>query len=148
MVREILKTSCHILFDEAALKQWSIPVELIKQKAPQYTRETSDSTLFMEPSYRSIQETPAMSATLEAPDNYAVAPTTNTGVGVGIHNNGEGLKRAGTPPLSVEESLDAVDAVQKMGDQLKRNRFWWILEIVPSYYMWQNEKDEWVGEWR
>jgi uncharacterized protein (DUF2235 family) len=142
MVREILKTSCHILFDEAALKQWSIPVDLIKQGAPAHTRETSDSTLYMEPSHRPGQKTLAMPATLETPDSYAVAPTTGVSV-----SNGNDLKRAATPPLSAEESLDAVDAVQKIGDQLKRNRFWWILEIVPTHYMWQNEKDEWVGGW-
>ncbi|KAH9080201.1 hypothetical protein EDB83DRAFT_2503382 [Lactarius deliciosus] len=96
MVREILKTNCHILFDEAALEQWGVPVAMIKQQAvPERTRETSDSTLYVEPS-----------------------------------------------------RFDAEDAVEKMGDQLKKNRFWWMLEIIPTYFVWQNEKDEWVGRWR
>ena len=140
MVREILKTTCHILFDEAALKQWGIPVELIKQVAPERTPET---TLYMEPFYGPVQETPT---TPETPDNYAVAPRTGTGMGVSIPN-GDDLKRAATPPPSIEESLDAAGAIQGVGDQLKRDMFWWILEIMPTHYEWQNEKDEWVGGW-
>ncbi|KAH9045010.1 hypothetical protein EDB84DRAFT_1634778 [Lactarius hengduanensis] len=136
MVREILKTNCHIQFDEAALNQWGIPVAMIKRQAvPERTRETSDSTLYMEPSSRHDQKTPAPP---ETPGGYA----TDTDV-LGIPNRDD-TKRA---PLSVEESLDAEDAVEKMGDQLKKNRFWWVLEIIPTYYVWQNEKDAWVGKW-
>ncbi|KAH8989053.1 hypothetical protein EDB92DRAFT_1947605 [Lactarius akahatsu] len=136
MVREILKTNCHIHFDEAALNQWGIPVAMIKEQAvPERTRETSDSTLYMEPSSRHDQKT---SAPTETPGDYA----TGTDV-LGIPDGGD-TKRA---PPSVEESLDAEDAVEKMGDQLKKNRFWWVLEIIPTYYVWQNEKDAWVGRW-
>jgi len=143
MVREILKTRCHILFDEAALKQWGIPVAMIKQVAPERSRETSDSTLYIEPS-RSSRETPA---TPEMPDNHAVALGTGSGTDASIPG-GDDLKRAATPPPSVEELLDSLDAVEKMGDQLKRNVFWWFLEIVPTYYVWQDEKNEWLGKWR
>src|SRR6266702_524354 len=141
MVREILKTRCHILFDEAALKQWGIPVATIKRAVRE---RTPDSTLYMEPSSRSAQVT---LATPETPDNHAVTlRTASTGTDVGIPN-GDDLKRAATPP-SVEESLDALDAVEEIGDQLKTSMFWWILEIIPTYNVWQNEQDEWVGGWR
>lgn len=144
MVREILKTRCHILFDEAALKQWSIPVAMIKQVAPEQTPETSDSTVYMEPSSGSGQETPE---TPETPDNRAVALRTAS-TDAGIHGEDD-VERAATPPppLSIEESLDAVDAMKRMGNQLKVNVFWWLLEIIPTYYVWQNEQDEWVGGW-
>ncbi|KAI9443508.1 hypothetical protein H4582DRAFT_2197715 [Lactarius indigo] len=136
MVREILKTKCHIRFDEAALNQWGIPIAMIKQQA--VPRETSDSTLYTEPSSRLDKKTPAPP---ETPGDHAVAMT---GTDVLSIPDGDDTKRA---PPSVEESLDASDAVEKMGDQLKKNRFWWVLEIIPTYYVWQNEKDEWVGRW-
>ncbi|KAI9465061.1 hypothetical protein BJY52DRAFT_1114503 [Lactarius psammicola] len=145
MVREILKTQCHILFDEAALKQWGIPVAMVKQVSPERTRETSDSTLYVESS-RSSQERPAIPETPETSDNHALALETGSDTDASIPG-GDDLKRAVTPPPSVEELLDSLDAVEKMGDQLKRNAFWWVLEIIPTYYVWQNEKDEWVGRW-
>jgi hypothetical protein len=123
MVREILKTKCHILFDETALKEWSIPVEKIKQ-APDsgHLREISDSTTLHTPQ---VTLTP-----LKPPDMPDL-----------------GKESAGT---ATPESLDAdaLDAVQDIGDQLKKNAFWWIIEIIPTNYMWQNEQDEWVGGWR
>ncbi|KAH9060461.1 hypothetical protein EDB87DRAFT_1562060 [Lactarius vividus] len=135
MVREILKTQCHIRFDEAALNQWGIPIAMIKQQAvPERTRETSDSTLYTEPLSRHDQKTPAPPET----------PGGLTGKDVFSIPDADDTKQA---PQPIEESLDAEDAVEKMGDQLKKNRFWWVLEIIPTYYVWQNEKDEWVGRW-
>jgi hypothetical protein len=124
MVREIMKTRCHILFDEAALKEWSISAELFKQ-APDpelLTRETSDFTLYIPQVTPTPPKTPDMSIAL-----------------------GSAGPEAGMP-----ESLDAdaLNAVQSIGDQLKRNVFWWVIEIIPTNYMWQNEQDEWVRRWR
>lgn len=125
MVREILKTRCHILFDETALNEWSISAEIIQQ-APdsdsELMRETSDSALYI----------PKVTATPpETPDMPNVA-----------------LRSAG-PEAVMPESLnaDALDAVQGIGDQLKGSVFWWVIEIIPTNYMWQNEQDEWVRRW-
>ncbi|KAH9979975.1 hypothetical protein BGW80DRAFT_1514339 [Lactifluus volemus] len=52
------------------------------------------------------------------------------------------------PSSPTESSLDAEDAVQKMGNSFKKNPLWWILEIIPTYYEWQNETGKWVGNWR
>ncbi|KAI9465062.1 hypothetical protein BJY52DRAFT_1209897 [Lactarius psammicola] len=145
MVREILKTQCHILFDEQALEQWGIPVAMIKQTV----RETSESTLYMEPS-RPSQDKPATPETPETPDNYATALRTarvSTATDVSIPNGDDSKRAAATQPPSVEESLDTLDAVAKIGDKLKTSVFWWVLEIFPAYEVWQNEQDEWVGGW-
>ncbi|KAI0271808.1 hypothetical protein BGY98DRAFT_1091085 [Russula aff. rugulosa BPL654] len=40
-------------------------------------------------------------------------------------------------------SLDAQDAVQKITDQLWKMPLWWILEILPMTYMYQNAQDKW-----
>ncbi|KAH9028348.1 hypothetical protein EDB85DRAFT_1970652 [Lactarius pseudohatsudake] len=126
MVREILKTRCHILFDKAALEQWGIPIAMIKQAERARTPDSG-------------QQTPAMPAT---PDIYAVPLGPGAGTDVSIPG-GDDL----TPPPSAEESLDALDAAEKISDQLKKSVFWWVLEIFPTYSVWQNEKDEWVGRW-
>jgi hypothetical protein len=42
------------------------------------------------------------------------------------------------------EALDAEDAVQPISDQLKKKPLWWILEILPTSYTYQNAHDKWV----
>ncbi|KAI9443509.1 hypothetical protein H4582DRAFT_2197723 [Lactarius indigo] len=125
MVREILKTRSHILFDKAALKQWGIPSAMIKQAA----------------------QARALDCDQQTPDISAISLGTGApGTDVSIPEGGD-LSRAATPLPSAEESLDTLDAAEKISDQLKKSVLWWVLEILPTYCVWQNEKDEWVGEW-
>jgi len=46
-----------------------------------------------------------------------------------------------------ENQADAIDVVQSMHDQLKAMPLWWILEIIPTSYTYQNLKDKWVTKW-
>jgi len=32
-------------------------------------------------------------------------------------------------------------------DELKKNRLWYILEIFPTYYRWQDEDGKWLKQW-
>jgi uncharacterized protein (DUF2235 family) len=41
-------------------------------------------------------------------------------------------------------SLDAQDAVQPITDQLWKAPLWWILEIFPTSFTYQNAQDKWV----
>ena len=120
MVREILKTRCHILFDETSLKELDISMKIIKQAPDMELSETSDLIL---------QVTPTSPETPDMPD--------------------AALEPAGPGAVMTESpNADALDAVQGIGDLLKTNVFWWVIEIMPTNYMWQNEHDEWVGGWR
>ena len=42
------------------------------------------------------------------------------------------------------ESLDAQDAVQPITDPLWKMPLWWILEIFPTWYTYQNAQDKWI----
>jgi hypothetical protein len=42
------------------------------------------------------------------------------------------------------EALDAQDAVQPITDQLWKMPLWWILEIFPTSYTYQNALDRWI----
>lgn len=46
-----------------------------------------------------------------------------------------------------ENQADAVDDVQPMHDQLKAIPLWWLLEIIPTSYTYQNLKNKWVTKW-
>jgi hypothetical protein len=42
------------------------------------------------------------------------------------------------------EASDAGDAVQPITDELWKMPLWWILEILPMTYTYQNAQDKWV----
>ena len=111
MVKEVLNTRSHILFNETELKQCGLT----------HTRESSDSTFS---TLSMSQETPG------PPDVPNVS-----------------LRKEDTE-AATPEPADTLDAVQCVGDQLRKNLFWWALEIAPTNYVWQNEQGEWVGGWR
>lgn len=74
----------------------------------------------------------------------------------GIQFDELALKRASIysifPHTPVEESpaqqeLDAGDALQPIHDELKLNVLWWLLEIIPLFYSWQDENGVWHKEY-
>ena len=46
-----------------------------------------------------------------------------------------------------ERDGDNQDAVQKITDRLKTAPLWWILEILPMKYMYQNRHGRWITTW-
>jgi hypothetical protein len=139
MVREILEAGSHIRFDETAVTMWNIPVALIEETP--MVREVTDSTLH--------EDEPSLGK--GASDKYhAVSETELNSTASTSASPGTTLRRnasAPRPSSPIESSLDAEDAVQKMGNAFKKNPLWWILEIIPLYYEWQNEHGKWVGKW-
>jgi hypothetical protein len=131
MLHEIVKAPCQIQFDEAALKLWNIPITAIKPIIT--TREASDSTL---------RDEPELTLGQEMLDKY---PSLSRR---GANANTSRSEGASVPSADqhLEESLEAAEAVKKMGNALKENIIWWIIEIVPTYHGWQNDQDEWVGK--
>jgi len=45
-------------------------------------------------------------------------------------------------------ALDAQDAVQAIHDKLRIQPLWWILEIFPTFYTYQNAQDKWITTFR
>jgi hypothetical protein len=43
----------------------------------------------------------------------------------------------GTGGVVTEDQVDAIDVMQHSHDQLRENRFWWILEILRTSYTYQ-----------
>jgi len=50
-------------------------------------------------------------------------------------------------PTAAELELDANDALQPLHDELKIDPLWWLLEIVPLQYSWQDAQGVWHREW-
>jgi hypothetical protein len=65
-----------------------------------------------------------------------------------------GLDKPLSPPqggaASTDEeasSQDAKDAVQPITDELFKNPLWWIVEILPLSYTYQNPRGDWKTTW-
>lgn len=43
---------------------------------------------------------------------------------------------------------DSVDALQPLDDELKKQPLWWILELLPLSYVYQDEKCVWHRRYR
>lgn len=67
---------------------------------------------------------------------------------VTIGRQASGNSNGAGGPGTVNHEADSLDVVQPTHDQLKAVPVWWILEIVPTSYTYQNLQDKWVKKWR
>lgn len=72
--------------------------------------------------------------------------------GCGILFDASALMRANITldpePTTAEVDLDMQDAVQPLHDELKLDPLWWLLEIIPLQYSWQDADGIWHKEWK
>ncbi|TFK34711.1 hypothetical protein BDQ12DRAFT_726579 [Crucibulum laeve] len=54
---------------------------------------------------------------------------------------------ADSHPTENDKALDAVDVLQPIHDSLKSDFLWWILEILPLSYSWQDAQGVWHKDW-
>lgn len=71
----------------------------------------------------------------------------------GIKFDAEALARATIKlePCSAEaqlDPLDRIDATSKIYDKLKIKPLWWILEVLPMSYVWQDKDGIWRKTWK
>ncbi|KAI0269949.1 hypothetical protein BC834DRAFT_967664 [Gloeopeniophorella convolvens] len=146
MVREIMLAQCDILLDNAALKRLSIPITIEEAFLP---RPTPDLAA---PGGGPPVTPPAGQPTLHKFGVESAAPARAVGTVVQSPApspspaESRSRSRSPVPPMMPGEQ-DALDAAQRHNDCLRGGLAWWVLELVPTYHMWQNERDEWVGRW-
>ncbi|KAH9059128.1 hypothetical protein EDB87DRAFT_1791652 [Lactarius vividus] len=57
-------------------------------------------------------------------------------------------RNGGTEGLAAEDDrVDALDIVQPIHDDLVDVPVWWLLEIVPTQFTYQNAQEKWVTSW-
>jgi hypothetical protein len=52
------------------------------------------------------------------------------------------------PTPSPEAYPERSDATAPLFDELKVNKLWWLLEILPSSHAWQDRNGVWHNKWR
>lgn len=128
MVREVMLAQCGITFEEAALTRWNIPLTATEAFKKQTSKPSSPA--------------PGAASPVSANGKDSVE---NGGDG-GNGQNGRGLKRADSVSSWVA-TRELADAVQPMDDELKKQPLWWILEILPTKYSYQDVAGKWITFW-
>jgi len=139
MVREVMKADCGVLFDLAALSQWNIPLP-----------ETRPSIALSPPDKAAVpNDGPAPPEHVKyeerKPPDHAASGETDAADTTACINCGQVQVTPPTP--TVQETLEQKDLVKKKVDRLKKSRSWWITEIFPMSYKWQDEDGQWVKQW-
>lgn len=50
-------------------------------------------------------------------------------------------------PAKLQTEQDKSDAIQPLHDELKANILWWILEIFPTSFSYQDSDGRWNSTW-
>lgn len=134
MVREVVQAQCGIAFDEAALVRANIPESIFRGVG------------FPLPSQTIISHTPRRhKPTVPEEEGTSASSAEDSDLS--------------DPPLKIQapsapsdqtggDSLDAkADAIQPTHDAFKSSPAWWLLEIVPISYPWQQASGKWKNIW-
>lgn len=65
----------------------------------------------------------------------------------GIHA-AERERRSEESEASTSSTNTMIDAVQPLDDELKKDLWWWLLEIIPTSYTYQDGNGNWHTKWR
>lgn len=123
MVRQIVRAQCGIIFDRDALHAANIP--------------------------ESAFDSPGIPVTPPPKEKRW------TGKQAGSSADHESSASAGARPSSSDEDceprpvgLDKQHAVQPLHDELRKKPLWWLLEVLPMSYNWQEPNGRWHTSWR
>ena len=125
MIREVADAQCGIQFDSDALADAHIPATVF-----------SRSSFPLEQYFNSMKRPELVVRTTE-PEMGEVTEPSSLGREISSF-----FKKAKAPAVNLND-----DALQPISDQLKASWPWWILEIMPTDYTWQDDKGLWHRRW-
>ena len=125
MVKQIVRAQCGIIFDRDALHAANIP-----------------GSLFASPGFP-----------VTPPPREKRWPSKQAGSSTGHGNSTSTDARPSTSDEDCEQlerplGLDKQHAVQPLHDELKRSPLWWLLEVLPMTYNWQEPNGRWHTSWK
>ncbi|KAI0632336.1 hypothetical protein C8Q77DRAFT_1125094 [Trametes polyzona] len=134
MVREVVLAQCGIAFDEAALVRANIPESIFRGEGFPLPAETTISRAPRGMHHRGF-----------SPPDDAPADSQESGNGDTTVPQGK-RQQEGSAGSGSEggDALDArADALQPIHDALKKTPTWWLVEIIPTWYPWQDASGKW-----
>lgn len=132
MVEQVILSNCGIVFDEKALERVGMPLSSFPiSKTPPATEDPADKS-------HPIPDIPRLSAApVDAVSPFAEAP----------------LPTPSSPPTDPPatpspQNPQTCDALAPLFDQLQLQKAWWLLEILPLPFRWQDGLGKWHTRWR
>ncbi|TDL22153.1 hypothetical protein BD410DRAFT_788855 [Rickenella mellea] len=149
MVREIAASQCGISFDTLALQRNNIPMQTFKFPSLFRVPPPCDS-----PECSAIHEHPDSSHNTNTSDLPAeFEPCGEPAVPQVLGQAGEERKGVpndimdGTKCRERARTLDLTDSADPIHDELKLSPMWWMLEMIPLPYSWQDADGVWHKKW-
>lgn len=135
MVRQVVLSQCGILFDQDALRRANIPNSVFTGIGFPVTPPSRSSKL---------PEIPLLASPFSSPRSKKVELSADdAGTRSRSASPAPPPAPAPVPSPPPPPTLDDLDAVQPYYDQLKADWLWWILEILPLTYTYQDGKGKW-----
>ncbi|KAF7792614.1 hypothetical protein EIP86_003711 [Pleurotus ostreatoroseus] len=142
MVREAVLAQCGIQFDSDALERAGIPNSVF-QSLLMHVRKSSHAHGGDMPAVPAFFRSPAPKS---KPDGGEMSEKAKEAKEVRRRADSGVSMRSG--PAEVEEIDPATDdALQPIHDELQLDKWWWMLEIVPTEYSWQDGAGKWHNKW-
>ena len=135
MVRQVVLAQCGIAFDSSALVRANIPDAIFKD-----TGMPLPANAITTPS-----GAPKPAEDVNLPSQIDPAnpkPQDPAGSSPGDGSGSDSSPDTGSDPLDVD-----VDALQPIHDELQLTKSWWLLEIIPLSYQYQDPSGKWVTKW-
>jgi len=117
MVKQVVLSQCGILFDHAALRRADIDISHI---------------IFSDP------RQPTVGDFWKKGPQISKSPSTASGAENGDHTSGNGVAELWPTDR---------DVLADRHDELKLRKAWWILEMLPMKYAWQEANGKWKAKW-
>lgn len=137
MMREVVASQCGIEFDPEAMARFNVHMDF-----PTPSSEPVD--LPMLTLNGGAAGSNGKGGQFSADDVASpVSDNGGDGSGVGV-GTGTGGGAGGTSPAPSQDSLDCM---QPTHDQLVASPVWWLLEIIPLPFSWQDKKCVWHKKW-
>lgn len=146
MVREIAASQCGISFDTMALQRNNIPTKTFQSVFR--VLPPCDSPMLECADHSHSKQTYVGQTEVEPCVEPAVPPAH-------VQAGGEckGVPNAIVKGCSAKcreraRTLDQADCVDPIHDELKLSPMWWLLEMLPMPYSWQDADGVWQKKWR
>jgi hypothetical protein len=125
MVREVVEAKCGIIFDETAIAEWNIQENDLKPMPGEPSTSARGKWV-----------------TWKTHDNSGNEHRSAPGI----------VDPQGSDDSAVEKFFNMDDALEDKGDLLKWNSLkaivWWIFEMTPTLYEWQDQDGKWWKQLR
>ncbi|KAG0703790.1 hypothetical protein DFH29DRAFT_915099 [Suillus ampliporus] len=133
MVEQVMLSQCGIVFDEEALERVGMPLSSLPvSKTPPATEDPTGKS------------PPVIDKTdLSAAPNDAVSPFVEE-TPLSAHSS----PPTDPPTTPSQRNPETCNALAPLFDELQLSKSWWLLEIIPLPFAWQDAHGKWHKKWR